>query len=117
MLNVMIAKLFRRKKIGDKIGDLVANQGCLAYKISYHSLLRKRHIFAKNWRKSPKKVIITLAPGVDVMITIFCYFRQFSAKQLAFYSKTNVMIKFCSIKLCFESKTPIFANSLAKIFF
>jgi hypothetical protein len=31
--------------------------------------------------------------GVDVMITIFCDFRQFSAKKLAFFSKTNVMIK------------------------
>jgi hypothetical protein len=33
-------------------------------------------------------------PGVDVMITIFCDFCQFSAKKLAFSSKTNVMIKF-----------------------
>jgi hypothetical protein len=31
-------------------------------------------------------------PGVDVMITIFCDFRQFSTKKLAFFSKTNVMI-------------------------
>jgi hypothetical protein len=31
--------------------------------------------------------------GVDVMITIFCDFCQFSAKKLAFFSKTNVMIK------------------------
>jgi GH18 family chitinase len=30
--------------------------------------------------------------GVDVMITIFCDFCQFSAKKLAFFSKTNVMI-------------------------
>jgi hypothetical protein len=33
-------------------------------------------------------------PGVDVMITIFCDFRQFSMKKLAFFSKTNVMIIF-----------------------
>jgi hypothetical protein len=32
-------------------------------------------------------------PGVDVMITIFCDFRQFSVKRSAFFSKTNVMIK------------------------
>jgi Na+/melibiose symporter-like transporter len=31
--------------------------------------------------------------GVDVMITIFCDFCQFWAKKLAFFSKTNVMIK------------------------
>jgi hypothetical protein len=39
--------------------------------------------------------LITGAPltGVDVMITIFCDFRQFLAKKLAFFSKTNVMIK------------------------
>jgi hypothetical protein len=30
--------------------------------------------------------------GVDVMITIFCDFRQFSAKKLALFSKTNVTI-------------------------
>jgi hypothetical protein len=35
-----------------------------------------------------------LSPGVDVMITIFCDFCQFSAKKLTFFSKTNVMIKF-----------------------
>jgi hypothetical protein len=28
------------------------------------------------------------------MIPIFCDFRQFSAKKLAFFSKTNVMINF-----------------------
>jgi hypothetical protein len=28
-----------------------------------------------------------MIPGVDVMVTIFCDFRQFSAKQLAFFSK------------------------------
>jgi hypothetical protein len=31
--------------------------------------------------------------GVDVMITIFGDFRHFLAKKLAFFSKTNVMIK------------------------
>jgi hypothetical protein len=37
--------------------------------------------------------------GVDVMITIFCDFWQFSAKKLAFFSKTNVMIKIFAKKL------------------
>jgi hypothetical protein len=32
-------------------------------------------------------------PGVDVMITIVYDFRKFSAKKLAFFSKTNVMVK------------------------
>jgi hypothetical protein len=31
--------------------------------------------------------------GVDVMITIFCDFSQFSAKKLAFFLKTIVVIK------------------------
>jgi hypothetical protein len=34
-----------------------------------------------------------LHPGVGVKITIFCDLRQFSAKNLAFFSKANVMIK------------------------
>jgi hypothetical protein len=31
--------------------------------------------------------------GADVMITVFCEFRQFSAKKLVIFSKTNVMIQ------------------------
>jgi hypothetical protein len=31
--------------------------------------------------------------GVDVMITIFCDYRQFSAEKMSFFSKTDVMIK------------------------
>jgi hypothetical protein len=31
--------------------------------------------------------------GIDVMITIFCDFCQFSPKKLAFSSKNNVMIQ------------------------
>jgi hypothetical protein len=42
-----------------------------------------------------------LVPGVDVMITIFCDFRQFSAKKMAFFSKTNVMIKILHILALF----------------
>jgi hypothetical protein len=43
---------------------------------------------------SDKKKLVGLHPGVDVMITIFCDFSQFSAKKLAFFINTNVMIKF-----------------------
>jgi hypothetical protein len=32
--------------------------------------------------------------GVDVTLTIFCDFCHFLAKKLAFFSKTNVVIKF-----------------------
>jgi hypothetical protein len=35
---------------------------------------------------------IRFLPGVDVMITIFCDFCQLSAKNLAFFSKNNVLI-------------------------
>jgi hypothetical protein len=34
------------------------------------------------------------APGVDAMIAIFCHFCQYSAKELAFFSKTNAVITF-----------------------
>jgi hypothetical protein len=70
----------------------------------------KKCVFIKNQCYDPKKLssilyknvkfcgenifkIITSLPGVDVMITIFCNFRHFYAKKLAFLSKTNVMIK------------------------
>jgi hypothetical protein len=42
----------------------------------------------------PHKVVEMSQPGVDVMITIFCDFRQFLAKILAFFSKTYVAINF-----------------------
>jgi hypothetical protein len=34
-----------------------------------------------------------ILPGTDVMITIFGDFPQFSAKKLAFFSETNVMVQ------------------------
>jgi hypothetical protein len=40
-------------------------------------------------------------PGVDVMITIFCDFRQFSVKKMAFFSNTNVMIEILHILALF----------------
>jgi hypothetical protein len=36
----------------------------------------------------------TVRPGVDVMLTSFCDFHQFSVTKLAFYLKTNVMVHF-----------------------
>jgi hypothetical protein len=47
-------------------------------------------------------------PGVDVMITIFCDFSQFSAKKLAFFSNTNVMIKILHNLALFRVKNAIF---------
>jgi hypothetical protein len=51
--------------------------------------------------------------GVDVMITIFCDFRQFSAKKLAFFSKNNVMITIFAKTISSLSKN---ANFFAKFF-
>jgi hypothetical protein len=45
------------------------------------------------------------------MITIFCDFRQFSAKKLAFFSKTNVMITiFAKTSSILNQKRHFFAN-------
>jgi hypothetical protein len=56
-----------------------------------------------NWRKFAQS-------GVDVMITIFCDFCQFSAKKLAFFPKTNVMIKYLHYLALFRVKNAkIFA--------
>jgi hypothetical protein len=47
--------------------------------------------------------------GVVVMITIFCDIRQFSAKKLAFFSKTNVIIKILhNLALFFNQKHQFF---------
>jgi hypothetical protein len=48
-------------------------------------------------------------PGVDVFITIFGDFRQFSAKLLAFFSKAIVMVNFSDMYICYSvSKTRQF---------
>jgi hypothetical protein len=48
------------------------------------------------------------------MITIFCACCQFSVKNLAFFSKTDVMIKFLQKLAVERQKTP--ANIFAKFF-
>jgi hypothetical protein len=59
-----------------------------------------------------------LRSGVDVMITMFSYFCQFSAKQLAFFSNSNVMIKSLLNVALFWVKNANFLRNLlrAKIF-
>jgi hypothetical protein len=53
----------------------------------------------------------------NVVITIFFDFRQFSAKKLAFFSITNVMIKILHNLALFWVETPFFLlNFSAKIF-
>jgi hypothetical protein len=47
------------------------------------------------------------------MITIFCEFSLFSAKKLAFFSKTNVMINLFQNLALFGVKS---ANFFAKLF-
>jgi hypothetical protein len=61
------------------------------------------------------KISLTVASaGVDVMITILCDFCQFSAKKMAFFSQTNVMITIFAIEQKkLEQKN---ANFSAKIF-
>jgi uncharacterized Fe-S radical SAM superfamily protein PflX len=51
--------------------------------------------------------------GIDVMITIFCDFCQISAKKMAFFSKTNVMIKILDNLALFGVKN---ANFCAEFF-
>jgi hypothetical protein len=51
--------------------------------------------------------------GVNVMITIFCDFSQFSAKKLAFFLNTNVMIKNLHNLALFSVKN---ANFFAEFF-
>jgi hypothetical protein len=58
---------------------------------------RTLHLALKLVQENPQELLKGQGvhkSGVNVMITIFCDFCQFSAKKLAFFSKTNVMIKF-----------------------
>jgi hypothetical protein len=50
-------------------------------------------LWTKKWLGDISGDFFTNSSGVDVMITIFGDFRQFSAQKLAFFSKTNVVIK------------------------
>jgi hypothetical protein len=70
------------------------------------------------WNVIPRKIRQHWSgPGVDVMITIFSDFRQYSAKKLAFFSKTNVMIKILHNLALFWVKNANFSQQfLAKIF-
>jgi hypothetical protein len=53
-------------------------------------------------------------PGVDVVITIFCDFRQFRANKLAFFSKTNGMINFLhNLALFWVKNAKFFAELMA----
>jgi hypothetical protein len=55
--------------------------------------------------------VVGLAPGVDVMITIFGDFCQFSAKKLVFFSKINVMITiFAKTSSSFSKKRRYFCS-------
>jgi hypothetical protein len=58
---------------------------------------------------------LDMEAGVDVMITIFCHFCQFSEKKLAFFSKTNVMITILQNLAAVRAKNAnIFATFLGE---
>jgi hypothetical protein len=48
----------------------------------------------RNIESTLSTIDLRSSDGLNVMITSFCDFRPFSAKKLAFFSKTNFMIKF-----------------------
>jgi hypothetical protein len=71
----------------------------------YFSLI---NFFDKKWACYFFRRFLTLSSGVDVTITIFCDFWQFSAEKLAFFSKTSVMIKMLHNLALFWVKNAIF---------
>jgi hypothetical protein len=85
--------MLRFYKFGEKFGVSCSKHCLLLQKFDRNIVL----FFAENCHKLQKIVIVTstqaTTPGVDVMITIFCDFCQFSSKNLEFFSKTNVIIK------------------------
>jgi hypothetical protein len=75
-------------------------------KIAFQEPPWRKHELTSSPRFDNRSTI--LWPGVDVMITIFCDFSLFSTKKLAFFSKTNVMIKSLHNLALFWVKTPFF---------
>jgi hypothetical protein len=75
-----------------------------------HMTKKNRQMQRKAAQNNTDKLCRT---GVDVMITIFCDFWQFSENKMAFFWKTNVMIKFLHIIALFWVKN---ANFFAEIF-
>jgi hypothetical protein len=58
------------------------------------------------------------SPGVDVMITIFRDFRQFSAEKIGvFFSKSNVMINNLLYLALFRVKNANFCNFFLRKYF
>jgi hypothetical protein len=64
---------------------------------------------AYGYKVSEKRFKTCIRPGVDVMITIFGDLWQFSAKKLAFFSKTNDMIKILHNSASFWVKNAYFS--------
>jgi hypothetical protein len=60
-------------------------------------------------------VVITLAPGVDGMLTILWDFQQFSVKKTGVFLKTNVLIKFLHNLALFRVKNAIFDEIIFKL--
>jgi hypothetical protein len=72
-----------------------------------------RKMFRRNYLKDRN-----ICPGVVIMITIFCDFCQFSAKKLAFFSKTNVMIKILhNLALFWVKNANFFADFFRRKYF
>jgi hypothetical protein len=57
-------------------------------------------------------MFITLTPGVDIMITIFCGFWQLSAKEIGLFLKNQCYDKKCSFVL--SRKTPFLGENILK---
>jgi hypothetical protein len=95
------------EKITQNKGKLMCQNWCLALfrwkNLGNFSNLKK---FTEKIRPVGKK-----SPnlGVDVAITIFCSFRQFSAKELAFFSKTQCYDQNFAYLSLFRVKNAIFS--------
>jgi hypothetical protein len=90
--------------------------------LNFNCLSRVYSNIKKHWsifwkRMVSKEFSYLFLPGVDVMITIFCDFPQFSAKKLAFFQKPTLWSIFFKIWLCLESKTPIFRKIFLRKYF
>jgi hypothetical protein len=95
------------------VSDNYGNDFCVFFKTRSHIyklVCKPDNVSSENYGWN---WFVKSTPGVDVMITIFGDFWQFSAKKLAFFSKTNVMINILHNLALFWVKN---ANFFAEFF-
>jgi hypothetical protein len=81
------------------------------HKIGWRPAEKKSPVFFQHARSISRFLWLQVGLGTDVMITLFCDFWRFSAKNWRFFHKTNVMIEVLhNLALFWGQKRQFFAD-------